>query len=106
MTCDDALEFGSKNVAKPSPICKPTSVPAISTAVNTTCIVKPSAAPIRNCMTKIHTPAEEKTVTCGIARSVGATMSVMKASQADFHAHGQRRVTEHRRSCDQRERCA
>ncbi len=47
-------------------------------------MVRPSAAPITNWLTMIHTPIAEKTVNCGIGPSVGATMMVMKQDRPTF----------------------
>ncbi len=40
--------------------------------------------PIRNWLTRIHTPSAENTVTCGNAPMVGATMIVVKAARPTF----------------------
>jgi hypothetical protein len=62
----------------------PTNSPVAWIAVKTICIVRPSAAPIRNWFTMIHTPIAENTVTCGIGPSVGATMIVMNEDRPIF----------------------
>ncbi|CAJ6112176.1 regulator [Burkholderia pseudomallei] len=62
--------------------------PAASIAANTICIVKPSAAPIRNWLTMIHTPCAENTVATGIGGSVGATTSAMKPARPIFTRTG------------------
>ena len=67
---------GSTNVANDSPICRPISSPAVRTAAKASCMVKPTATPIRICCNATHTALAEKIGIFTGGRE-GATMMVM-----------------------------